>query len=105
MLYVNRINVGDIVYFRVNFFGPNCESFIHVNFVSLLLCYSYVAPTFSLQWNKEVLDFKKKRKKKRKELALSTLCEHRASATVNKGANNARKTSHEHDNKGLNCQQ
>ena len=66
MLYVNRINVGDIVYFRVNFFGPNCESFIHVNFVSLLLCYSYVAPTFSLKWNKEVLDFKKKKKKKKR---------------------------------------
>ena len=33
----------------------NCDSFIHVDFVSLLVCYSYVAPMFFFEWNKEVL--------------------------------------------------
>ena len=34
----------------------NCEYFIQVGFVSLFVCYSYVAPKLSFEWNKEVFD-------------------------------------------------
>ena len=34
----------------------NCESFIHVEIVSLFVCHSCVPPTFSFKWNKEILD-------------------------------------------------
>ena len=34
----------------------NCESFIHVDTVSLFVCNSCMAPTFSFQWKREVLD-------------------------------------------------
>ena len=33
----------------------DCESLTHVDFYSFV-CYSCVAPSFSLEWNKEVLD-------------------------------------------------
>ena len=34
----------------------NCESFIHVDIVSLFICHSCVPPTFLFEWNKEILD-------------------------------------------------
>ena len=34
----------------------NCGSFLHVHIVSLLVCNSCVAPTFSFEWNNEVRD-------------------------------------------------
>ena len=34
----------------------NCESFTHVDIICLFVCNSCMVPTFSFEWNEEVLD-------------------------------------------------
>ena len=34
----------------------NCETFTHVDIICLFICNSCMAPTFSFEWNEEVLD-------------------------------------------------